>query len=226
MSEDETKIVRYSTSDGVDVTLTPRVVLEELVSAADRPTMSDRTVATIMATLQARRMNPLAGDCSIAVFKGRATIMPSIGYYRRQAAARPEFDGIEKGVLAQATDGTIHPVKGAFVPTGWALVGGWARGWRKDRAHECEVRVALEEYDQHNSMWQAKPATMIQKVAESQCLRELFPDAFDATYTREEMPEPDAPREAPVVSVTAAEPVPDFGGTNDEADMAEEDKEN
>lgn len=222
----EERIVRYRAGDGTDIVLTPRIVLEELVGAADRPTMSDRTVATIIATLQARRMNPLAGDCNIGVFKGKATIMPSIGYYRRMASARPEFDGTEKGVLARAEDGKIHPVVGAFVPPSWELVGGWCKGWRKDRAHPVEIRVALSEYDQRNSMWQSKPATMIQKVAESQCLRELFPDSLDTTYTKEEMPAPDEPRRAVDVKVAEAEPMPDFGEEADEADMAEEDKEN
>lgn len=200
------EIVKYTTTDGLEMELTPRKVIEELVPAKDRPAMTDRNVAMIMARCAALRMNPLAGDCHIGVFKGRPTIMPSIDYYQRVAAMQEGYDGMESGVVV--SDGhTMEEVCGCIVQKGWELVGGWAIAYDKGRSHPVHIVVALEEYAQDNSMWEAKPATMIRKVAKAQALRELYPGCFKGTYVAEEMPAED-PR---AVSYDVPEPeVPEF----------------
>lgn len=200
------EIVKYVTTDGLELELTPRKVIEELVSAKDRPAMTDRNVAIIMARCAALRMNPLAGDCHIGVFKGRPTIMPSIDYYQRVAAMQEGYDGMESGVVV--SDGhTMEEVCGCIVQKGWELVGGWAIAYDKGRSHPVHIVVPLEEYAQDNSMWKAKPATMIRKVAKAQALRELYPGCFKGTYVAEEMPAED-PR---AVSYDVPEPeVPEF----------------
>lgn len=200
------EIVKYTTTDGLEMELTPKKVIEELVPAKDRPAMTDRNVAMIMARCAALRMNPLAGDCHIGVFKGRPTIMPSIDYYQRVAAMQEGYDGMESGVVV--SDGhTMEEVCGCIVQKGWELVGGWAIAYDKGRSHPVHVEVPLEEYAQDNSMWEAKPATMIRKVAKAQALRELYPGCFKGTYVAEEMPAED-PR---AVSYDVPEPeVPDF----------------
>ena len=212
------EIVKYVTTDGLELELTPRKVIEELVSAKDRPAMTDRNVAIIMAKCAALRMNPLAGDCHIGVFKGRPTIMPSIDYYQRVASMQEGFDGMESGIVV--SDGhTMEEVCGCIVRKGLELVGGWAVAYDKGRSHPVHIVVPLEEYDQHNSMWESKPATMIRKVAKAQALRELYPGCFKGTYVAEEMPAED-PR---AVSYDVQEPeVPDFGDVSDaEAESVE-----
>lgn len=200
------EIVKYTTTDGLELELTPRKVIEELVRAKDRPAMTDRNVAIIMARCAALRMNPLAGDCHIGVFKGRPTIMPSIDYYQRVAAMQEGYDGMESGVVV--SDGhTMEEVCGCIVQKGWELVGGWAIAYDRGRSHPVHIVVPLEEYAQDNSMWESKPATMIRKVAKAQALRELYPGCFKGTYVAEEMPAED-PR---AVSYDVPEPdVPDF----------------
>lgn len=200
------EIVKYTTTDGLELELTPRKVIEELVSAKDRPAMTDRNVAIIMARCAALRMNPLAGDCHIGVFKGRPTIMPSIDYYQRVAAMQEGYDGMDSGVVV--SDGhTMEEVCGCIVQKGWELVGGWAIAYDKGRSHPVHIVVPLEEYAQDNSMWEAKPATMIRKVAKAQALRELYPGCFKGTYVAEEMPAED-PR---AVSYDVPEPeIPSF----------------
>lgn len=200
------EIVKYVTTDGLELELTPRKVIEELVPAKDRSAMTDRNVAMIMARCAALRMNPLAGDCHIGVFKGRPTIMPSIDYYQRVAAMQEGYDGMDSGVVV--SDGhTMEEVCGCIVQKGWELVGGWAIAYDKGRSHPVHIVVALEEYAQDNSMWEAKPATMIRKVAKAQALRELYPGCFKGTYVAEEMPAED-PR---AVSYDVPEPeVPEF----------------
>jgi hypothetical protein len=52
------------------------------------------------------------------------------------------------------------------------------------------VFAELNEYSTGKSLWNAqtgKPATMIKKVAESQCLRACFQDLLGGTYGEEEM---------------------------------------
>ena len=200
------EIVKYTTTDGLELELTPKKVIEELVPAKDRPAMTDRNVAIIMARCAALRMNPLAGDCHIGVFKGRPTIMPSIDYYQRVAAMQEGYDGMDSGVVV--SDGhTMEEVCGCIVQKGWELVGGWAIAYDRGRSHPVHIAVPLDEYDQHNAMWEAKPATMIRKVAKAQALRELYPGCFKGTYVAEEMPAED-PR---AVSYDVPEPeVPEF----------------
>lgn len=200
------EIVKYTTTDGLELELTPKKVIEELVPAKDRPAMTDRNVAIIMARCAALRMNPLAGDCHIGVFKGRPTIMPSIDYYQRVAAMQEGYDGMDSGVVV--SDGhTMEEVCGCIVQKGWELVGGWAIAYDKGRSHPVHIVVPLEEYAQDNSMWESKPATMIRKVAKAQALRELYPGCFKGTYVAEEMPAED-PR---AVSYDVPEPeVPEF----------------
>ena len=222
------ELVKYEAQDGTSVELTPRKVIEEIVPAKYRNALDDRNVSVLMAKLSARRMNPLAGDCSITVLKGVPTVMPSIDYYRRVAASEPGFDGVEKGVIVRSREsGKVERVQGAYYDDDrWQLVGGWCRAYDKGRSRPSVSEVSLAEYDQHNSMWDAKPATMIQKVAESQALRELYPGMFGGTYTSEELPDGD-PRTAPRPAEQVRVEVPDFdfGGGEDVQDAEPEQEE-
>lgn len=216
------EIVKYETTDGLQMELTPKRVIEEMVSPKDRPMMTERSVATIMATLAARRMNPLAGDCHIGVFKGRPTVMPSIDYYQRVAAMQPTYDGMESGVVGSYGDADLTKFDGCVVPSGWRVVGGWATAYDKGRSHPVHVEVPIEEYDQHNAMWESKPATMIRKVAKAQALRELYPGCFGSTYVAEEMPEGDER----AVAYEVEEPdVPDFFDADDDSETRGDDDE-
>lgn len=75
----------------------------------------------------------------------------------------------------------------------------------------------MAEYDQHNSMWESKPATMICKVAKVQALRELYPGLFEGTYERTEIQ--DVPQAQPVPAEEVVEDVPEFGTDQTEEDI-------
>jgi|GEM_PF-7036843 len=64
---------------------------------------------------------------------------------------------------------------------------GWAKVYRKDYSHPFEVEVYFDEYgkDARNPLWRTKPRTMLQKVAEAQCLRKAF--AVSGLYSQEEI---------------------------------------
>jgi len=80
------------------------------------------------------------------------------------------FDGMESGVRKEGED----------------LIG-WCRVFRKDMSHAFYVEVFEREYSTGKSLWQSKPRIMIQKVAESSCLRRAF--SVSGLYCPEEMPE-------------------------------------
>lgn len=97
------------------------------------------------------------------------------------------FDGMESGVDVDKNGETI----------------GWAKVYRKDMSHPFIITVSLKEYDTGKSLWREKPKTMIQKVAESQCLRRAF--SISGLYDPDEIGEnPDAIQEYSAAT-TAAE---------------------
>ncbi len=81
-----------------------------------------------------------------------------------------QFDGMESGVREEGDD----------------LIG-WCRVYRKDMSHAFYVEVYEKEYTTGKNLWQTKPRIMIQKVAESSCLRRAF--SVSGLYCPEEMPE-------------------------------------
>ena len=78
------------------------------------------------------------------------------------------FNGMESGT--RIVDGKLK---------GWAIV------YRKDMQFPFKVEVDLEEYTTNQALWKTKPKTMLQKVAESQCLRKAF--SISGLYSPEEM---------------------------------------
>ncbi|MBD9089258.1 MAG: hypothetical protein EGR72_04290, partial [Clostridiales bacterium] len=90
------EITKYEAQDGTIVELSPESVVRDLVPSGDR--VSDRQMRQFIATCQARRLNPLAGDCYLTVFKGKATVIVSKGYYERVAAQQEGYDGMESGI--------------------------------------------------------------------------------------------------------------------------------
>jgi len=81
-----------------------------------------------------------------------------------------QFDGMESGIREES-DNLI----------------GWCRVYRKDMSHAFYVEVYEKEYTTGKNLWQTKPRIMIQKVAESSCLRRAF--SVSGLYCPEEMPE-------------------------------------
>ena len=80
------------------------------------------------------------------------------------------FDGMESGIRKDGDE----------------LVG-WCKVYRKDMSHAFFVEVYEKEYTTGKSLWLTKPRIMIQKVAESSCLRRAF--SVSGLYCPEEMPE-------------------------------------
>jgi len=90
-------------------------------------------------------------------------------------------------------EGELVDIEGAVVPPGCTLYGGWAEVVVRYKGREMTFRqrVMLREYNRDQALWRTHPATMIQKVAEAQVLRHVFPLKFSGVYTPEEVGEPE-----------------------------------
>lgn len=80
-----------------------------------------------------------------------------------------QFDGMESGSRIDEDNNLI----------------GWCKVYRRDMSHPFYVEVYEKEYNTGYALWGTKPRTMIQKVAEAQCLRRAF--SISGLYSPEEI---------------------------------------
>ena len=78
---------------------------------------------------------------------------------------------------------------GCCLYPGEVLIGGWCRVYfmRNGKERETFKEVSLTEYNKGMANWKSKPATMINKVAISQCVRDAFPKDYEGLYSEDEM---------------------------------------
>jgi phage recombination protein Bet len=178
--------------DGQEIKLNPASVMRYLL--AGQQNVPEPEMAKVIMTCAARKLNPFAGDVNILPHYDKdtgttkLTVAPSKDFYVRRAMANPRFKGIEDGITVIA-GGVVRKKKGCAVykELGETLIGAWAAVYIEGYVKPVCVEVSLAEYDQHRALWKTKPATMINKVAQAQCLRKAFPDEFTGTYEPSEM---------------------------------------
>ena len=179
-------------ANGKRLTLNPGMVKKYLVSGdADRVT--DREIVAFMQMCSNAGLDPWQREAYCIKYGDRpATMVIGKEAFQKRADADPNFDGQEAGVVVIEEDGSLQRREGALVLPGEELVGGWAKVWRRDRAHPSVAECSLEEYmgrkkdGSVNSQWSGKSATMIRKVALVQALREAFPARLGGLYASEE----------------------------------------
>lgn len=112
--------------------------------------------------------------------------------YRKAAQAHSEYDyhqcdAVYEHDTFEVQDGLVkHAYK---LTQRGALIGAYCIAKRHKSSRPMYVFVEVREYSTGKSVWGQKPATMIKKVAESQCLRACFQDLLGGTYGEEEMPQ-------------------------------------
>ena len=205
------QIVKYRANDGVEVQLTAQTVQAYIATGNAQADPAD--VVRFMATCRARGLNPLAGDCYMTVYQGKSgksvSTVVSKDYFVRTAAADPAFDGMRAGIVVVNAQGEMTYREGCIYGRQTErLVGGWAEVHVKGRSVPSRAEVSDEEYNQHRSLWNSKPATMLRKVAVVQALREAFPAKFGGVYDRDEMPPEMPPEPAAVAESAVASDVP------------------
>ena len=144
---------------------------------------------------KAANLNPFTREIWCVKYQDSAPAQVFIGRdgYRKAAQAHSEYDyhqcdAVYENDLFEVHNGEVkHSYK--LVNRG-ALVGAYCIAKRHKSSRPIYVFAELKEYSTGKSLWNpqsGKPATMIKKVAESQCLRACFQDLLGGTYGEEEM---------------------------------------
>jgi len=162
--------------------------------------VSDQEVLMFVELCKAKGMNPFERDAYLIKYKSKnpqfdtpATIIVGKDFFIKKANENPAFEGMKAGIVVVDKENQIHEREGSLKLPSETIVGGWCEVYRSDRKVPTKAIVAYEEYVQKksngevNSMWTSKPGTMIRKVAQSQALREAFPNELRGLYQQEEM---------------------------------------
>lgn len=157
--------------------------------------VSDQEVLMFIELCKSQRLNPFVRDAYLVKMGDAypAQIIVGKDVFIKRASEHPNFNGMKAGIVVLDKKGDIKEREGALKLPGEELVGGWCEVHLKDKDFPVKSIVSFEEYAQKtkagtlNSMWSTKGATMIRKVAQSQALREAFPNELRGLYQQEEM---------------------------------------
>ena len=155
------------------------------------PKATDAECKIFLETCRQYKLNPFTREAFLIHYDNKddnaaSSIVLGKACYMQMAERHPQYDGFEAGVIVMA-NGQLFNREGAVVYEGEELLGGWAKVYRKDRSRPSYSEVKFSEYDTGKSLWKAKPATMIRKVALVQALREAFPTTFGTLYDESEI---------------------------------------
>ena len=144
-----------------------------------------------MNTCKAQRLNPLVqGEVYLIKYSKEEPAQMVVGKmaYLNRAFCNPDYICKEDGITV--TRGTEYVQKeGCCLYPGENLIGAWCRVHvlRSGKERTVYKEVSLAEYNKGMANWKSKPATMLNKVAVSQALREAFPKDYEGLYAEEEM---------------------------------------
>ena len=158
------------------------------------PGATDQEVLYFIELCKAQKLNPFVRDAYLVKYGSQpAQIIVGKDVFLKKAGENPYFDGLKAGIVVIDKNGDVKEREGSLKVPGDELIGGWCEVYLKNREYPTKCLVSLDEYIQKkkdgtvNSMWSSKPCTMIRKVAQSQALREAFPNELRGLYEKEEM---------------------------------------
>ena len=171
---DPQAVVRY-VSGGKEVKISIRTV-QELI----QPMASDIEAAVFLELCKGQGLNPFLQEAYLIKYdKARpAAMVVGKAAYLKRAESHPQYNGFEAGIIVKPKEGVEYELEGEVVPEDHALIGAWARVYRKDRSKPAVSRVSLKVYDKNQSVWADNPALMLRKTALVQALREMFPQTY------------------------------------------------
>lgn len=175
---------------GTHVELTLDFVKKYLVRGRADLT-SDQELVFFMNTCKMQHLNPLAqGEVYLIKYSKDDPAQMVIGKdaYLRRAFDHPDYLYRNDGITVQRGNDIIQK-EGCCLYPGETLIGGWCRVFfmRNNKERTTYKEVSFTEYNKGQANWKSKPATMINKVAVSQCVRDAFPKDFEGLYSEEEM---------------------------------------
>ena len=186
--KNETKRIMTYEVAGAKVELTPEVVKNYLVSGnKDRVTMQE--IVMFMNLCKYSGLNPWMKEAyCIKYGSDPAQVVVGKGAYLRRAYEHPDYICKEDGIVV-ARGNEVVQKEGCCLYPGEKLIGGWCRVHftRNGKELSCFKEVSLSEYDKGQANWKVRPATMVNKVAVSQCVREAFPKDYEGLYSEDEM---------------------------------------
>lgn len=177
-------------ADNQKITMDAEFVKKYLVRGREEYT-TPQELMMFLQTCRARKLNPfINGEVFLIKYAkdSPAQIVVGKAAYLKRAFENPAYLYKEDGIIVQDKD-NINIKQGCCLYPGEKLVGGWCKVFYMKQNVKCfEYReVSLAEYNQSQSTWKSKPATMINKVAVSQCIREAFPSDFGGLYADDEL---------------------------------------
>jgi phage recombination protein Bet len=162
------------------------------------PLATDQEVAIFLKTCQSLQLNPFANECFLIKYDSRekAAFVIAIDSYLKAAESNIQYDGHEAGIILKDSGGKIELREGAFLldEDRPRLAGGWAKIYRKDRAHPVYVAVNKNECikvtreGKPTQFWaEPKQPWMLRKVALKRGLVEAFPSLYAGTLATAEI---------------------------------------
>lgn len=158
------------------------------------PKLNDMEFKFFVGLGKASRLNPFTREIWAVKYQDNAPAQVFIGRdgYRKAAQSHSDYDfhqcdAVYENDEFEVVNGEAHH-KYKLNNRG-NLVGAYCIAKRHNSSRPMYVFVDLKEYSTGKSLWNpqnGKPATMIKKVAESQCLRACFQDLLGGTYGEEE----------------------------------------
>ena len=152
---------------------------------------SDQELVFFMNTCKMQGLNPLAqGEVYLIKYSKDDPAQMVVGKdaYLRRAYSNPDYLYKNDGIVVQRGQEIIQKAGCCLYP-GETLIGGWCRVYfmRNGKERETFKEVSFSEYNKGQANWKSKPATMINKVAISQCVRDAFPKDYEGLYSEDEM---------------------------------------
>lgn len=152
---------------------------------------SDQELVFFMNTCRQQKLNPtVQGEVYLIKYSkdDPAQLVVGKDAYLRRAFEHPDYLYKQDGIVVQRGQEIIKK-EGCCLYPGETLIGGWCRVFfvRNGAERTAYKEVAFSEYNKGQANWKSKPATMINKVAISQCVRDAFPKDYEGLYSEEEM---------------------------------------
>lgn len=171
-----------------------QVLSAETVKNYICPDANQQEILYFLELCKAQQLNPFIRDAYLVKYGQQpAQIIVGKDVFIKKAYASGVLRYIKAGIVVTDKNRNITEREGTIKFDDELLLGGWCEVLRSDREFPIHHTVNFNEYVQKkkdgivNSMWSNKPCTMIRKVAQSQCLREAFPDELRGLYQQEEM---------------------------------------